>query len=64
MKFKIEIHSTGYENTSITVDRKSRGHVTKTDILQAKAEWCKLNDVDMDSEFDLPFVRITKAIQE
>lgn len=59
MKFKIEIQSLGYENHALIVERPSRGAVTKTDVLQAKIEWCALNDVDEDT-IELPFHRITR----
>ena len=61
MKYKIEIHSIGYEDTVKVVDRPSLNRVTKTDILEAKVEWCDHNDLDLDGDFELPFHRITKV---
>lgn len=61
MKYKIEIHSLGYEDHAKIVDRPSLKHVTKTDILQAKIEWSERNAIDLDSNFELPFTRITKV---
>lgn len=60
MKYKIEVHSLGYEDYSKVVDRSALSKVSKTDILEAKVEWCEHNDIDLDSSFDLPFTRITK----
>lgn len=57
-KAKIEIHSQGYDDYSVVLD-KLPSAVTKTEILQAKVAWCKLNDVDEDT-IELPFHRITK----
>ena len=62
MKYKIEIHSNGFEDYSKIVDRPSRGAVTKTDVLQAKVEWQNHNDIDADYDsIELPFHRITKV---
>lgn len=59
-KYKIEVHSVGYEDTSLVVERVSQNRITKTDILQAKVAWCEHNDIDLDGDFELPFIRITK----
>ena len=61
MKYKIEIHSTGYDDHAKVVDRPSLNRVTKTDIIEAKVEWCDANDIDLDSDFEMPFTRITKV---
>ena len=55
-RYKIEIHSLGFDDITVVVDHAP----TKTDILAAKAEWCRHNDIDVDSEFELPFTRITR----
>lgn len=60
MKYRIEVHSQGYEDHSKVVDRPALSKVSKTDILQAKVEWCDKNDIDTDGNFELPFTRITK----
>lgn len=61
MKYKIEVHSLGYEDTAKIVDRPSLSQVAKTDILEAKVEWCQHNDIDLDSNFELPFTRVVKV---
>ena len=60
MKFKIEVHGHGYEDTAFVVDKPSKNRITKTEILQAKVDWCDKNDIDVDS-VELPFTRITRA---
>lgn len=60
MKYKIEIHALGYEDTAKIVDRPSLNRVTKTDVLEAKVEWFDHNDIDLDGNFEMPFTRITK----
>ena len=59
MKYKIEVHSLGYDDYSKVVDAPSL-RVAKQQERQAKVEWCEHNDIDLDSSFDLPFTRITK----
>jgi len=59
MKYKIEIHAMGYEDTAKVVDRQSRNRITKNDILEAKVEWINHNALDVD-DCEMPFHRITK----
>lgn len=59
MKYKIEVHSEGYEDTTLIVDAKSLRDA-KREERSAKLQWCAHNDIDLDSEFDLPFTRVTK----
>lgn len=60
MKYKIEVHSLGYDDHAKIVDRPSLNRITKTDILEAKVEWCDANDIDLDS-LEMPFTQITKV---
>lgn len=60
MKYRIEVHSLGYEDTELIVERPALSKVSKSDVLQAKVQWCDHNDIDMNSSFELPFHRITK----
>ena len=59
MKAKIEITSIGYETYTVAID-KLPSQITKLDLLKAKIEWCKLNDIEKDS-VELPFHRIIKV---
>jgi hypothetical protein len=59
MKYKIEVHSQGYEDTCKVVESPSLG-VAKREERQAKIEWCEHNDIDLDSNFEMPFTRTTK----
>lgn len=60
MNYKIEVHSLGYEDTSKTVDAGSLREA-KRFTRDAIIEWCDHNDIDLDSNFDLPFTRILKV---
>lgn len=62
MKYKIEVHSQGYEDTSKVIDAPSlsvakQGFYVRSAIL----EWCEHNDIDVDNSFDLPFTRVLKV---
>ena len=59
MKYKIEVHALGYDDHAKIVDAPSL-RVAKQFELQAKVEWCDANDIDTDSDFEMPFTRITK----
>ncbi len=59
MKYQIEVRSLGYENHTKTVDAPSL-RVAKQSERQAKLEWCDLNAIDLDDNFEMPFTRITK----
>jgi hypothetical protein len=58
-KYKIEVHSIGYEDTALVVEAVSRDRIHARDILQAKVAWCEYNDIHL-CNIELPFTRITK----
>lgn len=60
MKYKIEVHALGYEDTSKIVEASSLREA-KREERQAKVEWCDHNAIDLDSDFEMPFTRITKV---
>lgn len=60
--YRIEVHSIGYEDTALEVraenlQKASSGWNRRNAILK----WCEHNDIDLDSNFDLPFIRISKV---
>lgn len=62
MKYKIEVHSMGYEDTSTVVEadtaqKAKSGFNMRSAILQ----WCEHNNIDLDSNFELPFTRISRV---
>ncbi len=61
MKYKIDVHSIGYEDTSLTVEADTLKQA-KWFEQQARVEWCNHNAIDLDS-LDLPFTRTTKTDQ-
>ena len=63
MKYKIEVHSLGYEDTALIVDAPSL-RVAKREERAAKLQWCAHNGLDLDGEFELPFTRITQVRPE
>ena len=58
MKYKIEVHAIGYEDTAMIVEAPSL-RVAKQSELKAKVEWCDHNAIDYDGNFEMPFTRIT-----
>lgn len=60
MKYKIEVHAVGYEDHVKIVEAVSMREARRGE-LAAKIEWCELNDIDVDTDFEMPFTRITKA---
>lgn len=60
MNYKIEVHSLGYDDTAKLVDKPSLREA-KREVRQAIIEWCDHNDIDLDSNFDLPFTRVLKV---
>lgn len=60
MKYKIEVHSLGYEDTHKFVDVASLREAKKFE-REAKLEWCEHNDIDLDDNFEMPFTRVTKV---
>lgn len=59
MKYKIEVHSAGYEDYAKIVDASSLRHAKQLEG-KAKIEWCDVNDIDADDNFEMPFTRISK----
>lgn len=60
MKYKIEVHALGYEDTAKVVEAPSL-RVAKQQERQAKVEWCDHNAIDLDTDFEMPFTRISKV---
>lgn len=61
MKYKIEVHSEGYEDTQTVVEADNLKKASSGFNLRlAKLQWCEHNDIDLDSDFELPFTRISK----
>ena len=61
MRYRIEVHSLGYEDTSKVVEASSLREAKRFE-RDAKVEWCEHNAIDLDSNFELPFTRITKEV--
>lgn len=59
MRYKIDVHATGYEDFTKVVDAPSL-RVAKQSERQAKLEWCEHNDIDLDDNFEMPFTRVSK----
>jgi hypothetical protein len=61
MKYKIEVHSIGYEDTFKIIEAPT-SQAAKSGFNRRAAiiEWLEHNDIDIDS-MELPFVRITKC---
>lgn len=60
MKYKIEVHSLGYEDTSLIVDASSLRQAKQSE-RQAKIQWFDHNAIDLDDDtIELPFTRVTK----
>lgn len=59
MKYKIEVHSQGYEDTALIVDANSLREAKRRE-REAKVAWCDHNAIDLDGNFDMPFTRVTK----
>lgn len=60
MNYKIEVHSEGYVDHSKTVQASSLREAKRHE-REVKVEWCDKNDIDLDSNFELPFTRTTKV---
>lgn len=58
MKYRIEVHALGYDDTSLVVEAPSLREAKRSE-RDAKLQWCEHNDIDTDS-VDLAFTRITK----
>ena len=56
--YKIEVHSQGYEDYTLMVKAPTLRDAKRRE-REAKVAWCDLNDIDLDSTFDLPFTRVT-----
>ena len=60
-RFKIEVHSLGYEDTSIEVDApKLKVAGCQANIDKAIAAWCEHNALDVDNDWGLPFTRVMR----
>lgn len=60
MKYKIEVHSHGYEDYSLIVDEPSLRNAKQHE-LKAKIAWADNNALDLDSDqLEMPFTRVTK----
>ena len=61
MKYKIEVHSQGYEDTFKIIEAPSMSVAKQGfNVRNAMVEWCDHNALDLDGNFELPFTRITK----
>ena len=61
MQYKIEVHSHGYQDYSVTVEEPSM-RKAKQHELEAKVAWADLNNLDLDSDaWEMPFTRVTRA---
>ena len=62
MKYKIEVHSIGYTDHHKIVEVPSMAAAKQGfHVNSAIAEWCDLNDIDIDGNWEFPFTRVTKA---
>lgn len=62
MKYKIEVHSEGYEDTATIVEAEtSQKAKSGFNVQGAILQWCEHNDIDLDSNFELPFTRISRV---
>jgi hypothetical protein len=61
MKYKIEVHAFGYEDTCKVVEASSLRQAKQSE-LKAKVEWCDHNAIDVDSDFEMPFTRTSKVV--
>jgi len=59
MQYKIEVHALGYEDTTKIVECSSLREAKQHE-RQAKVEWCEHNDIDLDTDFEMPFTRVSK----
>lgn len=60
MTYRIEVHAIGYEDTSLVVNAPSLREAKRSE-RHAIIVWCDYNDIDLDSNFNLPFTRTTKV---
>ena len=60
MKYRINVHSAGHEDTSLLVEASSL-RIAKREERAAKLQWCVHNDLDLDDDFEMPFTRTVKV---
>lgn len=61
-KYKIEVHSLGYEDTAKVIEAESEAKAKSGfNVRSAIIEWCEHNDIDLDDNFELPFTRISRV---
>lgn len=63
MRYRIDVHSLGYEDYSTIVEASSLFHAKRHE-RDAKIKWCELNAIDLDNNFEMPFTRTQKAITQ
>jgi hypothetical protein len=62
MKYKIEVHSLGYEDTFKVVEASnSQKAKSGFNVHSAIIEWCEHNAIDIDN-MEMPFVRISRIV--
>lgn len=59
MKYKIEVHSLGYEDTTLVVDARSLREAKRHE-REAKVQWMDHNAIEWDGNWEMPFTRVTK----
>lgn len=57
--YQIQVHSEGYEDHTKIVQAANERQARQQE-RAAKVEWCELNDIDIDTDFELPFTRISR----
>jgi len=63
MKYLIEVHSLGYEDTSTEVGAVSRvAASSKANIQKAIIAWCDHNALDINNDSGLPFTRVIRLL--
>lgn len=60
MKYKIEVHAQGYDDLAVIVEVPSLAKAKQQE-RAAKVAWCDHNAIDVDTDFEMPFTRITKV---
>lgn len=61
MKYKIEVHSLGYEDFSLIVEEPSQRKAKQHEI-EAKVKWAEHNALNFDSDqWEMPFTRVTRV---
>lgn len=61
MKYKITVHSLGYDDTVFVVEADSKQKASSGfNRRSAIIAWCEHNDIDVDDNFELPLVKVER----